>query len=159
MARTKRPEKESPIAAVENHPSVVVTGFRVPPEEEAKALEVDRLQLEVSRLRLRAAKPAEGGRSKETPNGAFTHSPDYRSVTVRSKTFTLTSKQAQTIQILHEAAMKGTPEVGIEYILVQLAGDNRAESSRWQDTFKSNPTAKRALVRSGNRKGTLRLKL
>ncbi|HEV3483011.1 MAG TPA: hypothetical protein VGR97_11875 [Candidatus Acidoferrales bacterium] len=88
----------------------------------------------------------------------FTHSPDYRSVTIRSETFSLTSQQAHMIQILHEAYKWGTPDLGNDYILVQLAGDNRGENSRWQDTWKSNPKAKKALIKSGASKGTLRLK-
>jgi len=85
----------------------------------------------------------------------FTHSEDYRTVTVRSETYTLTSEQTAMIQILHKAHENGTPDISIAHILEEL----NKESSRWQDTFKSNPTAKRALVRSGKRKGTLRLNL
>jgi hypothetical protein len=85
----------------------------------------------------------------------FVHSEDYRTVTVRGETCTLTSEQAAMIQILHKAHKNGTPDISIAHILEELG----KKSSRWQDTFKSNPTAKRALVRSGNRKGTLRLNL
>jgi len=85
--------------------------------------------------------------------GMFSHSPDYRSVTVRGETYTLTSEQAGMIKILHEARESGNPEVSIAYIMEQL----EKQSSRWQDTFKSNPKAKKALVESGARKGTLRL--
>jgi hypothetical protein len=85
----------------------------------------------------------------------FAHSEDYRTVSVHGETYTLTSEQAAMIQILHKAHKNGTPDISIAHILEELNKKN----SRWQDTFKSNPTAKRALVRSGNRKGTLRLKL
>jgi hypothetical protein len=85
--------------------------------------------------------------------GPFTHSEDYRSVTVRGDTYTLTSEQAAMIQILYEAHENGNPDLSIAYILEQLD----KKSSRWQDTFKSNPKAKEALVKSGARKGTLRL--
>ena len=59
------------------------------------------------------------------------------------------------VQMLHEAHEKGTPSVSLALILEQL----EKKSSRWQDTFKSNPQAKKALVKSGARKGTLRLNL
>ena len=88
-----------------------------------------------------------------TPAAGFSHSPDYRSVIVRGETYTLTSQQAQMIQILHEAHENGTPDISIAHILEKL----EKRSSRWQDTFKSYPKA-RALVKS-SRKGTLRLNL
>ena len=84
---------------------------------------------------------------------AFTHSPDYRSVTLRGKNYPLTSQQAQMIQILHQAHESGNPDVSVAHILERL----EKQSSRWQDTFKSNPNAKRALVKSGERRGTLRM--
>jgi hypothetical protein len=89
----------------------------------------------------------------------FTHSEDYRAVTKRNKTYDLTSRQAQMIQILHEAYENGRPNVAIDMIMVKLAGDNRSDSNRWQDTFRSRPEAKRALVKSGVGKGTLRLNI
>jgi hypothetical protein len=93
-----------------------------------------------------------------TAAGPFTHSEDYRTVSVRGETYTLTLQQAQMIEILHEAYKNGTPEVSIAHILERLEKKSERNSSRWQDTFKSNPKAK-ALVESGIRKGTLRLKL
>ena len=59
------------------------------------------------------------------------------------------------IQILHEAYENETPDVGIDNILESLETPN----GRWQDTFKSNSNARKALVTSGSRKGTLRLNL
>ena len=87
--------------------------------------------------------------------GPFSHAQDYRSVTVRGKTYALTSRQAQMIQILHGAYENGNPDMGVDYILEQLGTKN----SRWQDTFKGNRNAKQALVKSGASKGTLRLNL
>jgi hypothetical protein len=94
-----------------------------------------------------------GVKSTNVAVGPFTHSEDYRSVTLRGKTHTLTSQQAQMIEILHEAHKNGNPDVSIAHIQERLEKNN----SRWQDTFKSNPKAKKALVISGARKGTLRL--
>jgi hypothetical protein len=85
----------------------------------------------------------------------FRHSPDYRSVTHRGKQHSLTPRQAQMIQILHEAYQNWTPEVSIHAILEQLG----TSASRWQDTFKGNPDAREALITKGKSKGTLRLNL
>jgi hypothetical protein len=85
----------------------------------------------------------------------FAHSYDYRTVTVRGKTYRLTSQQAQMINILHEAHKNGTPELSIAGILEQL----EKKSSRWQDTWKTNKRARIALIQSGERKGALHLKL
>lgn len=103
-----------------------------------------------------APKPVQAkGAIPETVAGSFTHSPDYSSVTFRGKTFSLTSRQAQFIEILHEAHRNETPDVSMHFILEKLGTQN----SRWQDTWKSNPRAKRALVKPGTRKGKLRLNL
>jgi hypothetical protein len=85
----------------------------------------------------------------------FTRSPDYRSVTVRRRTYNLTARQAQIIQILHEAHEAGNPEISVAHILEEIETPN----SRWQDSFKGSPGAKKALIRTGSRKGTLRLNL
>jgi hypothetical protein len=85
----------------------------------------------------------------------FTHSEDYRTVTIRGKTHTLTAQQAQMVEILHQAHSDGNPDVSVALILERLEKSH----SRWQDTFKSNPKAKQELIESGVRKGTLRLKL
>lgn len=97
---------------------------------------------------------AESESSKEVA-APFTHSEDYRSVTLRAKTYTLTTGQALIIQSLHECHENGTPEVSTTFIQGRLG----TPSSRWQNTFKSNPEAKKALVKSGARRGTLRLNL
>jgi hypothetical protein len=102
-------------------------------------------------------KTAQNPESKPTTAAApsFTYSVDYRNVTIRGEDFVLTPRQAQTIQILNEARQDGKPDVSIDDILEQLETSN----SRWQDTFRSNPEAKEALIKSGVRKGTLRLNL
>ncbi|HEY4739908.1 MAG TPA: hypothetical protein VIH76_04870 [Candidatus Acidoferrales bacterium] len=85
----------------------------------------------------------------------FTHSPDYRSVSLRGKTYGLTTRQAQMIQILHEQHEQGNPDVGKDFVLEQLGTRN----SRWQDTFKSNRQAREALITTGSKRGTLRLNI
>ena len=88
------------------------------------------------------------------PEG-FSQSGEYTVVALRGQRWTLTSRQAQMIQILHKAHESGKPDVRIDYILEGLGTRN----SRWQDTWKSNREARKALIKSGQRKGTLRLNL
>jgi hypothetical protein len=95
------------------------------------------------------------GKSSAAARTKFAHSPDYRSVTLQRKLYCLTPRQAQVVEILHEAHQSGNTDVSIAYILEQL----ETPGSRWQDTFKSNPQAKKALIKSGERKGTLRLNI
>lgn len=85
----------------------------------------------------------------------FTHSGDYRSVSSGGQTHSLTGRQAQVIQILHEAYKNGTPDVGSALILEKLETRN----SRLRDTFKTNRRAWKALIVPGKTKGTLRLNL
>lgn len=85
----------------------------------------------------------------------FTHSHDYRSVSLGGQAYSLTERQAQVIQILHEAYKNGTPEVGSVSILEKLETRN----SRLRDTFKTNQPAWKALIAHGARRGTLRLNL
>jgi hypothetical protein len=94
----------------------------------------------------------------EKPQGFF-HSEDYASVTLRGQTFTLTSRQRQMIQILNEAYESRRPDVGVDYILVKLAGEHRAEGRRWQDIWRWDPDARQALIKQGEQKGTLRLNI
>jgi hypothetical protein len=99
--------------------------------------------------------PAEGSRTEGGTGFQFTHSPDYRAVTLNGVVFSLTSRQAQLIEILHKAYKSGHPIVAIARALEQLG----TSTSRWQDTFKSNPQAKKALITGGDRKGTFRLNI
>lgn len=87
----------------------------------------------------------------------FTHSPDYRFVTLHNDNFNLTSNQATVIKCLHEAFKKGTPEVGQAYILENVLDTT---STRLRDTFKSNPNAWKALITTTQgKRGTYRLNL
>jgi hypothetical protein len=95
------------------------------------------------------------GKSTNAAAGRLTHSEDYRTVTIRSETYTLTPRQAQMIQILHEAHENVTPDVTIDNILERLETRN----SRWQDTWRRNTKARAALIQYGEREGTLRLNL
>ena len=126
---------------------------------------IPRLRLEIGRRARRGGQPrgsnAEADKlevglapeSDSAEQSGFTHSVDYRSVSLHGKPYSLTSRQAQIIEILHHAHESRNRDVGIDHILVELG----AQTSRWQDTFKSNPEARKALIAPGDRKGTLRL--
>jgi hypothetical protein len=131
---------------------------------------INSLRLELSRsdeeLERKKVKRRNKRRRKVTPEALLkpenieatrelVHSEDYISVTLHGRTWVLTSRQAQMIKILHEAHESGMPDVRIDRILVELG----ATASQWQDTWKSSPEARRALIKSGLRKGTLRLNL
>lgn len=127
-------------------------------EYETEATEIEQTRNSEERVKLAGAiAQAEERRVHQMlqQNQPFSHSADYRSVTIRGKTYNLTSQQAAMIQILHEAHQNRNPNISIALILEQL----EKSGGRWQDTFKSNPRAKGALVKSGERKGTLRLNL
>jgi hypothetical protein len=83
----------------------------------------------------------------------FTHLHDYRSVSLFGKQYVLTKQQAQMIKILHKAYLSGNTDVSGDHILEQTSG------SRWQDTWKSNRQARKALIAFGATRGTLRLNL
>jgi hypothetical protein len=104
-----------------------------------------------------SANQKEGSRveNNEGTTGGFSPSQDYRSVSIHGKNFTLTSRQAQVIQILDEHRKEGHPDVGQDYILEQLGSPN----SRLSDTFKSNRIAWKTLVISGKKRGTKRLSM
>jgi hypothetical protein len=91
--------------------------------------------------------------ASKPPGAPFTHSDDYRSVTIRGQNFTLTSQQAHVIQILDESRRNGFPDVGKDYLLEKLETPN----TRLRDSFKSDPLAWKALVMTGTKKGTVRL--
>ncbi len=88
----------------------------------------------------------------ETP--IFMHSPDYRSVNFRGKMFTFTSRQAQAVEILHEAYNRGTPDVGKTYILEALDSN----TTRLKDAFQKSE-AWGTLIIQGKRKGLYRLNI
>jgi len=85
----------------------------------------------------------------------FTHAPDYRSVSLRGQRYSLTTQQAQVVEILHIAHESGNPELSAAYILEQLG----TPCSRLRDTFKKNRAAWEALIVRGKSKGVHRLNL
>jgi len=97
----------------------------------------------------------EGSKSTNAEAIRFDHTEDYRTVAIRGETYALTPRQAQMIQILHEAHENVTPDVAIDNVLERLETPN----SRWQDMWRTSKEAQSALIQSGTRKGTLRLNL
>lgn len=90
-----------------------------------------------------------------TGEDCFAHFEDYSSVSLRGKSFKLTSAQSQVVKTLHEAWKQGNPELRQAYVLEKV----EISSKRLRDSFKSNPAAWKALFRRGERKGTVRLNL
>jgi len=120
---------------------------------------IPHLRLEIRRRGARTGTQPKGNiASNDSASPAqreFSHSSDYRSVTSHGRPYPLTARQAQMIQILHEAHKGGNPDLSVASILEQL----ETPGSRWQDTFRRNPEARKALIKTGARKGTLRLNL
>jgi hypothetical protein len=146
MGRKKAPaQRPRDKTAVELTLSPVLANARLrfPLDEELKIRQLEKLQAEATRER-----------ATSEERSVFSHSGDYRSVTLRGVRHTLTFRQAHMVQILHDAQQSGNPEIAIATILEQLGTPN----ARWHDTFKSNLEAKKALIGPGERKGTLRLK-
>jgi len=85
---------------------------------------------------------------------AFTHSEDYRTVTLNGSEFVLTPNQAAVVQLLYEAHRNGTPALGQAYLLERTG----SSGSRVRDVFKTGQ-AWGNLLGPGQRRGTIRLKL
>jgi hypothetical protein len=67
-------------------------------------------------------------------------------------------RQAQIVQMLHEAYLAGTPELSNEYILEKL----EATTSRLRDSFRGTGTrlwGENKLIIPGKKKGLYRLNL
>ncbi|MCI0625915.1 MAG: hypothetical protein L0387_30450 [Acidobacteria bacterium] len=85
-----------------------------------------------------------GNEAQRDVDSDFKHSPDYRTVNLRGKEFTLTPQQAKVIEILHRERTRGTPNLSQAYILEEIEG-----GTRLLDTFKSNMEAYTALIGKG----------
>ena len=96
----------------------------------------------------------ESNRAKQLPLLHSSHSEDYVSITFNDQTFTLTSRQAQVVQILHEAHKNELPDVVQHHILEELG----SQRSRLRDTFKRSDLWGTLIVQ-GKKSGTYRLNL
>jgi hypothetical protein len=95
--------------------------------------------------------------NKQAKGTGFTHSPDFRSINKDGKIFELTPAQAQVVKILWKAKEVGTPALGRDYIIEQVSPDTSIK--RIREYFRKNPEAFKALIESGSKKGTVRLKI
>lgn len=83
----------------------------------------------------------------------FSHSDDFRIVTINGTTHSLTTYQSLAIEKLWKATKNHVPEVHQAMILEGIGSC----SKRLRDIFKSNMKAYRELIAPGERKGTFRL--
>ena len=102
-------------------------------------------------LRL-AADLGKQSRDLQSQSGLFSHSPDYRSVTLRGRPYFLTPLQAQVVQILHENFLNGTPDIGQHALLEMI----ESKQKRLRDVFETSD-AWGELVVPGKTKGTSRI--
>ncbi|MBD3343286.1 MAG: hypothetical protein GF353_29590 [Candidatus Lokiarchaeota archaeon] len=93
-------------------------------------------------------------KEKKRVEADFRHSMDFRSVNYKGKLHTFTERQAHVVQMLYEEFINGTPELGVQTILVNLDSPN----SRLQDTFRDHE-AWGELIIPGDKKGTVRLNI
>ena len=109
------------------------------------------------------------GRSNEVPcttvdqlpqgslSSEFIHSPDYRCIRRHGSVLTLSSREAEIVQMLHELYENGTPDIGQEYIINEICGPE-SNVKRLRDLF-SDKRVWKALVTKGKRSGTFRLNI
>jgi len=134
------------------------SNWRAKAEIEARELEHRQrrraAKFRVSRRRLsRQQKRSGEPKAAQVP---FKHSVDYRSIWFQGKQYSLTTRQAQVVEMLHELYKNGTPETSLAHILDRLGTPN----SRLRDTFKNTPLwGKGKLIVAGGRRGTVRLNL
>lgn len=100
--------------------------------------------------------------AENSPSG-FRHSRDFKSVHWAGEIFTFTPRQAQAVQMLHEAWRNRTPGIGQDAILENLGSLGRdkfgsAMPQQLRDLFRRNPVWNALIVR-GERRGTYRLAL
>jgi 7-cyano-7-deazaguanine synthase in queuosine biosynthesis len=92
--------------------------------------------------------------ASEQAGEAFKHSEDYRSVTLRGRTYSLNGTQAAAVRMLHEAYLNGTPELGQHTILERLG----VLSTRLRSVFHRLDGWEELIV-AGKTKGSFRLNL
>ncbi len=88
----------------------------------------------------------------EQSDPQFSHTEDYRSLRFRGEAYTLTTRQAVIVELLHRAYLSGYADVP----KAKLLGAVEAETSEVRDSFRGSPLWK-TLIRTGSRRGTYRL--
>ena len=123
-------------------------------EDNKTARPMFKAKIEMAQTEISKYNPQYESENKEIEND-FLHSEDYRSINFKGERYTLTSFQAEIIQILHEAYQKNTPEIGQPFILEKI----NSKRSRLRDFFKSSPGIWGNVIIPGRKKGTYRLNL
>jgi len=145
--------------------NVYSPAFEQPEQQEYALCDlfIPRLRLEIARRgRQTEARTHSNATEKQIDKRAattsaprdFQHSDDSRSLVFEGEKHTLTSNQAQVVEILHDAHRSGIPDLGKHYILEKLG----TPASRLRDTFKRSKLW-RTLIVSGAKRGTYRLRL
>lgn len=132
-------------------------------EQVAKKMEVHQTTLELLKSELASrfegpSTPAIPPKSDAMPKAdePFKHSVDYRSIRWKGEDYSLTPRQAQIVQMLHEAHLDGTPGLSNAYILEGL----EATTSRLRDSFRrSDLWGEGKLIIPGRNRGLYRLNL
>src|SRR5262249_52955083 len=83
------------------------------------------------------------------------HSDDYRTIRFNGTSYNLTTRQAQVVQILHDAYKNRTPGLGHANILERLG----TSKSRLRDTFRKTGLWGTLIVKEPRRRGLIRLAL
>ena len=100
-----------------------------------------------------AARSLPAGKGRE-PVPGFRLSDDGRSANLHDRTFGLTTQQTQVVEMLLDAYLNRTPDLGQAYILERIG----STSEELRDTFRGND-AWGALIVPGSTRGTFRLNL
>jgi hypothetical protein len=82
----------------------------------------------------------------------FTHTIDYRCISLDGKVYTFGAKQAHCIRLLHEAWQRGTPDVAEDFLASEIL------DTKWPDLFRRHPAWNTVIVQ-GDEEGTVRLNL
>ena len=90
----------------------------------------------------------------------FTHSDNYRSVSLRGQTWKLSTRQAKIVNLLHKAYLNEQPELATVSIMLKI----ESPYSRWVDTFQKKKSiegvkAMGTLIVPGSTPGTVRLNI
>ena len=114
---------------------------------------VDRVFLDLLARSWPAVPPEADGTGERA---VLTHSDDYRTVALSGVNYTLTTRQAQVVELLHESYCNGIPEMSQERILDRIGSES--DSLTLRDVFRKS-SAWKALVVQGTRRGMYRLNL
>jgi hypothetical protein len=79
---------------------------------------------------------------------------DYRSVKLRGRTYSLSAREAQIVEVLWDRARQGIPEVAQAMLLERID----SQATRVRDVFTNRQTY-HEFIKPGKTKGTIRLNL